>query len=125
VLLVAAVCLLATIGSAPPASANHPGCFLDGYDGWYTDNQNRILVPAYWINWGAWDSTGDYIARRYDGNYPPSESTETYKQWRSGDEGIHWATTSGEVLHYRFSAQQRAGYGWRQHGFSVYHCDPR
>jgi hypothetical protein len=110
--------ILLSIGSAP-ASANHPGCSVGGTDGWYTDNQEVWLGPE-WINWGAWDSTGDYIARRYSQYWEV-----TYAQWQPGSDPIHWASTSGNQLHYRYSAQQRAGYGWRQYGFSHYHCDPR
>lgn len=111
--------VLTTIGSAP-ASASHPGCYLDGRNGSYTDNYNYIMYPAYWLNWGAWDSDGQYIAHRYTQDW-----FETYHQWRPADEGIHWASTSGNELLYRYTSQQRAGYGWRNFGFSVYHCDPR
>lgn len=116
VVALAAVLLLSASG---PASANHPGCYVDGLSGWYTDNQELSIGHA-WINWGAWDSTADYIARRYDQYW-----NETYNLWRPGGGPIHWASTSGNELLYRATSQQRAGYGWRQFGFSTYHCDPR
>ena len=116
--LLVAVPVLFAIGSAP-ASATHPGCQVDGIYDSYTDNQESFL-NINWINWGAWDSTHDYIAHRYRQDW-----YETYYIWRPGYEGIHWASTSGNEILYRWQSQQRAGYGWAQYGHSTYHCDPR
>jgi len=110
----AAVAIFGGIASGA-ARADHPGCLSDWHNGWYTDNQESFLILDY-INWGYWDSTGDYIARRYDRDW-----NVTFREWRPGDEGIFQAVTptGGNLL--RRSSQQRAGYGWREHGFSQYH----
>jgi len=118
VLLAPLVVVLLTSGSGP-ASATHPGCYVDGTYGSYTDNQESF-VNINWINWGAWDSTHDYLAKRYDQYW-----NQTHNVWHSGSEGIAFASTSGNQILYRWQSQQRAGYGWAQYGHSTYHCDPR
>jgi hypothetical protein len=115
--LVAAAVILLSIVSAP-ASASHAGCYVDSAEGWITDNQ-EFPLPIAWINWGAWDSTGNYIAGRYTQNY----QTKTFHEHRSGDEGIFWAVSSGGENVFRHQTIQRAGYGSRAFGFSTYrHC---
>ena len=102
--LLAALVVILLTGGSGPASATHPGCYIDGIYGSYTDNQESF-VNINWINWGAWDSTHDYIAKRY------TQAWElTYYVWHSGSEGIAFGSTSGNQILYRWQSQQRAGY---------------
>jgi hypothetical protein len=66
-----------------------------------------------WINWSYWDSTHDYIARRYDSGW-----NVTFQERHPGSEGVFGATSSSGNNVYRITSQQRAGYGWVQYGES-------
>ena len=111
-----AVATAVAIATAP-ASATHAGCLSYAINDWYTDNRESFLIFD-WINWSYWDSTHDYIARRYTNAWE-----KTFEEWHPGSEPVFGATSSSGNNVYRITSQQRAGYGWVQYGESQYkHC---
>jgi hypothetical protein len=114
-LVVAATAMVLAIGTGA-ASAGHAAYECD-WDNWvFTDNNfGRWSLELDWINWSYYDSTGDYIAWRFD-----QYGNSTMRVWHPGSEPAAGHITSDGLDNYRYTDIQRAGYGWRQYGMSEY-----